>query len=333
MQDKVLVTVVTHNNHVLLEHFVRSLERHDAGYPYELQICDNSSEDKAHLNLLDKFAGKYKITTCENDRVEGSFLKSYTWNPGYKYYFFAHDDTFISSNGWLLKYIERLKSNHVEKQIENTEFAKLPVGRVGALHQPWRTWDNMMGMPIQCLFVRDFLHGQFPPHKVVQQFKYVDPERVLYTNECLEKARIWTVGEFFDLKQNPNLKHIYDLACESLNRYCGYPDEGIAPKSKYPPGECWNKITMLTEFMNSVGPLNHGFRSIGLEGDGFMEQIDGFDSPWGHKYIHHYGSANIKRFLGKYFGTSGEEIHKKIYSKDKVFLVKCDMILKEYFSS
>ena len=91
-------------------------------------------------------------------------------------------------------------------------------------------------------------------------------------------------------------------------------------------------IELLVEFLHSVEPLIAGFRSIGLEGDGYAEHINGYSTPFSHKYIYHLGSPNMKQFLGKSFGVSADEIHKKIYSKDRAFLIQCDKLIKRYFN-
>lgn len=330
IRDSALVIVVAHNNHVLLEHFVESIEKHNAGYPYELLIIDNDSTDSKHLDALTKLSKKYRIETYENDRVEVSFDKACSkYKNQHQYYFFVHDDTCINEDYWLKKYIERLKSNYTEQVINKTKFEKLPIGRVGSNHQPWRDYNSIIGYPIRSEFVHDYLATIFLEEKIPTFYKFVDPERVLYSNDCLVENNIFSLNDFYAMKQK-NIK-AYKRKCEALNKTLLYPDEGISPKSKYPPGECWNKMTMLTEFMNSIFPLINGFRSVGLEGDGFLEQRDGPDNPWGHRTVIHYGSPNLKRFLANKFNTTGEEIHKKLYSKDKAFLVHCDKLIRGYF--
>lgn len=323
-KNKAALVVVTRNNHVLLQHFIDSLERHDAGFPWDLYIADNSSDDVAHKKFLDSIAKKYEITHYANDRVEATFNKACAFNRGqYAYHMFFHDDTHINENGWLKKHVDRMLSNYAEPQA--SEFASLPIGRVGNNHQPWRDYTSIAGYPIGSLFLKEALRILFS--SAPNSYKFVDPERVLYSDECLTKCGIFSVFSFWELKHEP----VFQEMCEMLKHYLPYEDEGIAPKNLYPPGQAWNKMTMVSEFMNSVRPLMCGYRSVGLEGDGYLEQIDGFNEPWGHKTITHYGSPNLKRFLASKFNTTGEEIHKRLYSRDRTFLLQCDRIIQGHF--
>jgi len=138
---------------------------------------------------------------------------------------------------------------------------------------------------------------------------------------------MWSVKDFKEMQGTA----LYENLVNALNSTLNYPDEGIAPRDKYPAGEAFNKFTMLSEFFNSVWPLIDGFRTIGLEGDGYLEQIDGFDSPFGSNAICHYGAPHVKKFLARKFSTTPEEIHKKLYENNLPFLLKCNTIMKEYF--
>jgi hypothetical protein len=81
--------------------------------------------------------------------------------------------------------------------------------------------------------------------------------------------------------------------------------------------------------MCNIDPLIGGYRTVGLEGEGYLEQIHGYDEPWGHNYIHHYGAPNFKQFLAKSFNTDPVEVVK--HFNDKIFLLKADSLLKKYF--
>src|SRR6185436_2984574 len=98
----------------------------------------------------------------------------------------------------------------------------------------------------------------------------------------------------------------------------------------YPAGECWNKFTLLSEFMNSIDPLINNWRTVGLEGDGYLEQIHGYDELWGHEYIHHYGAPNFKQAMAKALNTDAKEIAKTFNSK--ILLMQYDRIVKNYFA-
>ena len=336
LTDKVLIVIVSRNNYILLQNLLESIEKHNSGYPYEIIVADNSSDDKNQLQYLTKISSKYNIQTFENDRVEITFSQVAKKNINkYKYYLFLHDDSVVHKDFWLKKYIDRANSEYCESQIQDPNIRKLPIGRVGAHHQFWRSYTEMLGMPLNAIFLKEYLESVYAQIPAI--FKYVDPERVLYTNECLvmgsdpKSIAPESLGAFIQLKST--FPKGFDRVCGILSRNLPYPDNGISPKDKYPPGKCWNRLTMLSEFLNSVVPLIHGYRSVGLEGDGFVEQLDGFDSPWGQNFVAHFGSPNLKRFLGKVFGVSSEEIHKKIYSKDRSFLIKCNKIIKDFYKN
>jgi hypothetical protein len=132
------------------------------------------------------------------------------------------------------------------------------------------------------------------------------------------------VEEFKKIKEENPL--LYSSVCRALQKYLTYPDSGISPKYLYPAGEMWNKLCLLSEMMNSVDPLIHGWRTIGID-DGYVEQIHGFDNPVGHKFVHHYGSPNMKEFIGKIMNAKKEDVPK--FLNNKIFLMKCDKAIKE----
>jgi hypothetical protein len=326
---KTLAVVVTRNNPVLLQNFITSIEKNDAGCLYDLVIADNSSDDPKHLKLLETLSKKYEIDICQNDRAETSFnAVSQKKKCGYDYFFFIHDDTYAYKPNWLKAYIDRAKSNYHEPEIRNTHLITYPVGRVSGCSQPWRDFERCKGHSLPSVFLKECL--EILGKKDIWIYKYSDQERVLYSKECLEKCPIWNLNMWQDPEETFAVELINNLK-NALNRNLQYPDEGMGPKNKYPPGETWCKFMLLTELLNSVWPLTERFRTIGLEGDGYLEQIDGFDEPWGNNYIAHYGSPNVKRWLGDKFGCSGEEIHKKLYSNDFSFILKCNKLIEEYY--
>lgn len=326
---KTLAIVVTRNNSVLLQNFINSIEKNDAGVEYDLVIADNSSDDKKQLQLLDKLSKKYKVETHTNDRAETTFNSFANRYLAHDYYFFMHDDTYAHKPNWLKVYIDRANSNYCEPEINNTHLTRYPVGRVSGCSQPWRDFDRCKGYPLPSHFLKECLEILDKPD--VWIYKYSDQERVLYTKECLKKCGIWNLNfwkngaeDVFSNKQIERLK-------EALNRNLLYPDEGMGPKDKYPPGETWCKLMLLTEFLNAVWPLTEGFRTVGLEGDGYLEQIDGFDTPFGMNYIAHFGSPHTKKYFAKHFGCSPEDVHKKLYSNDLSFIMKCNRLIEEYY--
>jgi hypothetical protein len=323
MSTKTLVTVVTRNNPVLLQNFISSINKRDAGVDYDLVIADNSSDNKRHLEYLNTLSKIYKVEICENGRAESSFKKvSEKYESDYDYFFFLHDDTYAYKNNWLKVFIDRANSGYSEPEIQNTHLIRYPVGRVSNCAQPWRDFQKCKGYPLPSQFLQECL--KLFKKEDIWIYKYSDQERVLYTKECLDQCGIWHLESWRNHKFQSELEQI-------LNTHLLYPDEGMSPKDKYEPGWIWCKLMLLTEFLNAVWPLTEGFRTLSLEGDGYLEQIDGFDKPWGNNYIAHFGSPHVKRWLGTKFGCTGEEIHKKLYANDFSFILKCNKLIEEYY--
>ncbi|MDO8659944.1 MAG: glycosyltransferase family A protein [Candidatus Parcubacteria bacterium] len=324
--DKVLVVVVTRNNSVLLQNMFDSFAKYDPGFPCDFLIVDHQSTDENQQIVLERLAKKHRIVIYENDRVEVSFNRAYQENQDYSFYFFLHDDSAANKNGWLKVFVDRMNSGYFEKIIENTHYKDLPIMRVGALHQPYRSYTSILGYPVQCVFLE-------PALKVLNKdipsiFKYCDSDRVLVKKQCLQMSfGVPNLDNFKKIeKDNPKT---FELLCETLNKYLYYRDEGVPPLEKYPSDFFWRKILLLSEFLNSIEPLNCGFRTVGLEGDGCLEAIDGYDEPWGHNFIHHFGAPNMCEFLAKKFNTDAKEIKKQF--NNKIFLLKAEKLIKEYF--
>jgi hypothetical protein len=329
---KTLATVVTRNNPVLLQNFISSIEKNDAGVQYDLVIADNTSNDSKHLKLLDKLSKKYKIQVCENDRAETSFnTVSEKYLKDYDYFFFMHDDTYAYKKDWLKVFMDRANSNYFEPEIANTHLIRYPVGRVSGCSQPWRDFERCKGFHLPSQFLKECL--EVLGEKSIWIYKYSDQERVLYTKKCLEISGMWHLNTWNSIKTDKceAIREKFEDIRQILERTLPYPDEGMGPKDKYPPGEAWCKFMLLTEFLNAVWPLSIGFRTVGLEGDGYIEQIDGFDKPFGMNYICHFGSPHTKKWLGTKFGCSGEDIHKKLYANDFSFILKCNKLIEEYY--
>lgn len=328
LKDKVLIIYVTRDNPVLLKHSFDSFKKHDAGYDHDFLIVDHESSDPKHLAVLDKLSKEHKIVTYNNNRVEVSFNKGYQEHKDYKYYFFLHDDSAALKDGWLKVFVDRMQSDYCEDIIKDMHFSKLPIGRVGAAHQYWRSYSTILGYPVQCVFLEHVLKLFYLDHEIPKMFKFADPDRVLISNECISAVNgITNIDDFKQMKESDQEQ--YRKLCEVLNRYLPYHDEGIPPRNLYPEGECWNKITMTTEFLNSVAPLIKGYRTVGIGHDGYLEQIHGNDVPIGNEYVAHYGQPNVVEFLARKFQTDGKEIRKQF--NNKVFLMKADKLIKEYF--
>lgn len=321
--NKTLITICTRNNSALLQNLINSLERHDAGASYDLIIADNTSDDPKHLKLLQTLSKKYKIQTCANDRAETTFDTISRQNlNNYDYFFFVHDDTYAYKNNWLKVFIDRVNSNYSEPELMMTHLSRYPIGRVSGCSQPYRDFQKCKGYPLSSIFLKECL--EILGETNIWIYKYSDQERVLYTRECLSQCGMWNLNMWESHPKFTELK-------ETLNKNLLYPDEGMGPKDKYPNGQAWCKLMLLTEFLNSVWPLAKGFRTVGLEGNGYLEQIDGFDTPFGMDHMVHFGSPHCKRWLGSKFGCSGEDVHKKLYSNDFSFILKCNKLFEEYF--
>jgi hypothetical protein len=99
-------------------------------------------------------------------------------------------------------------------------------------------------------------------------------------------------------------------------------------------GECLeatNGLRNLGEFLalSQGDPLIKGYRTVGLSGDGYLEEIHGYDVMWGHNYVHHYGAPNFREHIAKEFKTDKEEVKK--HFNEKPFLMQIDRIVKKNF--
>lgn len=327
MKDKILVISVTRDNPVLLQHMFQTFKRYDPGYPCDFLLVDNDSQtdqQKRALTWLDKDG--IDIVQATNDRVEASFDWAWRKNKGYKYYFFTHDDAAANKHDWLKVFVDRMNSNYVEEIIKGTSLEKLPIGKVGAQTQFWRSYSSVLGYSVQCLFLEQVL--KVMGKKIPPIFKYSDCDRVLISSNCLKATNgIRSLKDFKNLeKTNPEL---FSILCGVLDYYLRYPDEGMPPRDQYPPGKHWNKFCLTAEMMNSIDPLVNDYRTVGLEGDGFLEEIHGYDDLWGQNFIHHYGAPNFREHMAKIFQTDKEEVKK--HFNEKVFLLKMDKIVQDYF--
>lgn len=315
---KILVVVVTRNNPELLKHAVSKYQEHPPGVDCDYLIVDASSDSPRQRLVLEKQPLGH-VAFLENDRVEVNFEYSWRRSPGYSHYFFAHDDNVPIADNWLLPFWERMHSGYVEPDCPE-KYRALPIGRVGGLSQYWRSYDNVRGYSVQCQFLKHAIEAATgepaPP-----MFKYADCDRVLVSQECLEATKgLVTLNSFANKR---------DELCKIFDHFLHYNDEGMYPISKYPPGKHWNKLTLLSEFMNSVMPLLRGYRTVGVDSDGYLEQIHGEDVPWGNRYIAHYGGPNSVKALAKHFGTDPASVKRKL--NDPVLLVKSYKYLREYY--
>ena len=316
--SKVAVIIVTRNNPFLLGHAISKYKFHPPGVDCDFHIVDAESDDPRQLDLL-RHQTLGKVRTQPNDRVEVNFEQAYRALPRYDYYFFAHDDNVPIKDNWLRPFLDRIHSGYCEPSAPK-EYRHLPVGRVGALSQFWRDYYSVQGHPVQCAFLKpcvELVTGQSAP----SQFKYADGDRVLVSRACLEATDgLVTLKSFVPL--NEELAKIFDT-------FLHYTDNGMYPQNKYPPHLYWNRLTLLSEFMNSVLPLMRGFRTVGLHGDGYLEQIHGEAVPWGHDQIAHYGAPNAVEALARYFGTDSQTVKRKL--NDPVLLIKTYAYFRNFY--
>src|SRR3990167_8169085 len=103
MKNKVLIAVSSRNSHVFLNHFVRTFEQHDPGFPCDLLIVDEGSTNLSQLRSLESLSKKYKIDIRDSTgRAQGTYehvRKNY--RNQYKYYFLMHNDSSILRDNWL----------------------------------------------------------------------------------------------------------------------------------------------------------------------------------------------------------------------------------------
>ena len=314
---KTLVVIVSRNNKNLLEHAIGGHSRYHPGVDSDFIIVDAGSTDASHHSLLKK-QRLARVVYAHNDRVEVNFNVGYRSYPGYDYYFFCHDDNVPLTPNWMVDF-HKTFDNPVDPQAPD-EYKSLPLGRVGALTHFWRDYSSVQGHAVECQFLKRCIETttlQTPP----RMFKYADCDRVLVSRECLEATDgLVTLTRY--MKKSEDLYKIFD-------QFLRYPDEGMYPTSKYPAGSHWNKLTLLSEFMNSIYPLIQGFRTMGINGHcGYLKQIHGEDVPWSHDRIAHYGSPNALQALARHFGADTKQIKSKM--SDPAFLIKVNRFFTEH---
>lgn len=317
-----LVVIVTRNNPALLEHALQKYQKHPPGTSCDYLIVDASSDDPKQLQLLERqqLGG---VLHCANDRVECNYNQAYRNKPGYDFYFFCHDDNVPIADNWLRPFLERLQSGYVEPECP-PEYRDLPIGRVGGLCQFWRFYDSVKGYPVSSTFLEPCVKA-ITRKPAPKMYKYADCDRVLISAECLQATK-----GFVTLRSYEEDDELFSDLCMWIQMFLHYPDEGMYPKTRYPPGGYWNRLTLLSEFMNSVLPLTLGYRTVGVEGDGFLEQIHGFDEPWANRFVAHYGGPNSLAALAKHFGGTPAQMKERM--ADRAFLIKAYNYFRSYYA-
>lgn len=338
MNEKVLVSFSSYNSPVFLEHLVESIEKYDAGYPFDLLILDNSSTDSRQLKALERFAKKYKVEVKPNyGRAQGGYDYAYRNNPNYAYHFFLHDDSAIIRNNWLKVGIDRINDKSLESVIDpyndsNVHLCGIHpfspmcrVGKVGYQGYEWgshtkyfRTKRNQIFYYMQWI---DCIKDKVPAY-----YQHLNDDRLLYTKECLDAIykggdRIYNI-EYWKQMENSELWNSIHTWFKEANLHNEAP---FAPNDRY--GSNYNTFQTISEFLNDTNPIRHEFRTHCLLGDGYSQEDLGWSKFWGNEYIVHYGDHVVFKRLSLLFKSPEEQIRAKF--KDKSFLTICDNIIKK----
>lgn len=336
MNEKVLVSFSSYNSPVFLEHLVESIEKYDAGYPFDLLILDNSSTDPRQLKALERFAKKYRVEVKPNHgRAQGGYHHAYINNLDYPYHFFLHDDSAIIRNNWLKVGIDRIKDTSLESVILPDhdymcgvkEFSPMcKVGKVGYQGYEWgshtkyfRTKRNQIFYYMQWVTPLNYI-------RMPNYYQHLNDDRLLYTKECLDAIydggdRLYNIEYWKQLEGGALWKAIHEWFKEA-NLHNEAP---FAPNDRYGPN--YNTFQTVSEFLNDTNPMRHEFRTHCLLGDGYCQEELGWSKFWGNEYVVHYGDHVVFKRLSLLFKRPEEEIRARF--KDKTFLTICDNIIKK----
>lgn len=282
------------------------MARYDAGYPYDVMILDNSSNDYAHLKLLENLSKKHEVVVRPNiGRAQGAYQHAKEMRGDYLYYFFLHDDSSVIRNNWLKVGIDRIHDKSLESLPALEEYRKFPVGKVGYQSYEWGTIDKYLrtGAPAIFRFMKEPAKNWYtPPH-----FQHSNDDRILLTNNFARNSRIWDISYFKaffrDQREHSNLLRI--------------------PNHQ---GEEWEEMQTACEFLNDTTPMLLGYRTHNLIGDGYSQEELGWSSFWGNEYVAHFGSHNVFKRLALLLKTT-EEIVRSRY-KDPSFLQICATVIR-----
>lgn len=331
MNEKVLVSFSTHNAPHFLEHLVQSIERFDAGYPFDLLILDNSSTDPKQLKLLEKYASKYRVETRPNHgRAQGGYDHAFVNNPNYKYYFFMHDDSAIIRDGWLQIAVDRMEGTFkpIEDWGDTNKWATCPVGKVGFQGYEWGTnkkyFRTNLNQPFHYMDEISKIMGIILP----EAYQHINDDKILYSNQYLthlygKDEKIWNIEDWkdFELEKDP-------LWSEIQNWYKAkglYNSAPFAPNDRYGPD--YNTFQTISEFLNDINPMRHGFRTHCILGIGYCQEQLGWSRFWGNEYVVHYGDHVVFKRLSRLLKSPEELVRAKF--KDKNFLTICDNIIRK----
>lgn len=324
LKDKVLVSFCSYNAPHFLEHLVDSIDKHDAGYPFDLLILDNTSDNKLQLKLLEKYSKKYRVETKPNyGRAQGGYNYAWTKNQDYKYYFFLHDDSAILRDNWLKLAVDRIEDESYEENL----LLKLhvPVGKVGFQTYEWGDRQKYFRTGYPQIFkymqpIADILEVDVPYF-----YQHVNDDKYLIKNELLQKmGRVWNIEHFkqMEIKDDPRWKEIHQWFIDN-GMHNSTP---FAPHDRYGPN--YHTFQTVSEFLSDIAPMRYGYRTHCVLGDGYCQEESGWSNFRGNEYIAHYGDHVVFKRLSLLLNSPEEQVRAKF--KDKTFLTICDnMIRKE----
>lgn len=323
MKEKVLISFSSFNAPYFLEHLVTSIEQHDAGYPYDLLILDNTSTDSRQLEILEKYSKNYRVAQKPNwGRAQGGY--SYVWqnNKDYKYYFFMHDDSSVLSDGWLKHTVDRIEDKSVEKCLLGTGVENLPVGKVGFECYEWGNKYQYLRTGFPQIFGYMDPIAKILSIDIPQYYQHINDDRFLIKNELLQKMdKIWNVE---DWKQYEN------QGSETWEKINNWFEKHLPNKTSFYPepryGSKYHAFQTVSEFLNDTAPMRYGYRTHCIEADGYCQEELSWSRFWGNNFIAHWGSHVVFKRLALLLNTTEEVIRGRY--KDKTFLHYCANIIK-----
>jgi hypothetical protein len=323
VKEKALVSFSTYNAPSFVKLLIETLNETDAGFPFDLLIYDNSSTDSVHLLQLDKLAKTYDIRTRPNlGRAQGGYAEAFNSQSDYRYYLFMHDDSFFVRDNWLRVAVDRMHDVSVEHP-DLLPYKNYPVGKIGYQSYEWGTLHHYLDSTFPAIF-----RFMDPLNKSVfhcpKHFQHINDDRILYTNKALTSflpPKIWNIEWFRNKEKWSMFQQVNDFFQKN------YPGRGfIEPKETY-SGADWEGFQTLSEFMNDITPMEHGFRTHNVIGNGYCQEKLGWDSFWGNEYIAHFGSHNVFKRLAIIFNTTEESVRASY--KDVNFLRRCVNIIRK----
>src|SRR3990167_1186136 len=334
LKDRVLIGVSCRNTHVFLNHFVRTFENHDPGFPCDLLIVDEGSTNKDQLKLLETLSKKYKVDIRDSTgRAQGSYehvRKNYV--NQYKYYFLMHNDSAILRDNWLNMAVRRINDDsYVEPCLEDyPDVAEWPVGKVGFQGYLYSTLTGSYLEPLKRNSLKiqsaypyagtllDFMGLKHP-----KIYQLINDDRHLWTNDLFSKIDVmWNIEEFRKRKDTEMFRKINDW----YNNGTFTKIQHIQPVEIY-NGCNWEGFQGVSELMTSLAPFRFGFRTHNIIGDGTLQEEVGWSRFWGNEIVLHFGSHNVYKRLAILFKTSEELVREKC--KEKSFLEVCTRLVKE----